>query len=127
MKIRLILLFALCAILAGPLTAQTIQVNQNNRTIAVTATDKATTDPDVAIVTVGYLIYGPDSASAYQKGSQLSNAILDALKKAGIPDKAIESGAQSLGHTDFSGDDKTTPEERRQRQYTLSQNWTVKA
>lgn len=125
--IRPIYLFALLTVFTICLPAQTIQVNQNNRTIAVTATDKATADPDVAIVTVGYLIYSPDSASAYQKGSQLSNSILDALKKAGIPDKAMESRAQSLGHTDFSGDDKTTPEERRQRQFSLSQNWTVKA
>jgi len=124
---RLIYQFAFYVALVSSLSAQTIQVNQNNRTIAVTATDKATTDPDIAIVTVGYSIYSPDSASAYQKGSQLSNAILNALKKAGIPDKAIESQTQSLGRTEFPENDKSTPDERKQRQFTLSQNWTVKA
>jgi uncharacterized protein len=124
---RLTYLFALCATIASTLPAQTIQVNQNNRTISVTATEKATADPDVAIVTVGYLVYSPDSASAYQKGSQLSNAILDALKKAGIPDKAIESQAQNLGRTEFSENDKSTADERKQRQFNLSQSWTVKA
>jgi len=110
----------------GMAQAQTIEVNQNNRTIAVTATDKATADSDVAIITVGYLSYAPDSASAYQKGSQLSNSILDSLKKAGIPDSAIQSQAQSLGHTEFPEYDKTPPEERKLREFTISQSWTVK-
>lgn len=125
--IHLVLLFALSMAFKNCINGQTIQINQNNRTIAVTATDKADADPDVAIVTVGYAIYSPDSASAYQKGSQLSNAILDALKKAGTPDKAIESQAQNLGRTDFSENDRSTVEERKQRQFTLSQSWRVKA
>jgi uncharacterized protein len=114
-------------LMAAVSRAQTIQVSQANKTIAVTATDKATADSDVAIITVGFLVFAPDSASAYEKGSQLSNSILDALKKAGVPDKAIESQNQSLGRTEFPDGDKSTPEERKQRQFNISQSWTVKA
>ena len=112
-------------ILAPPSGAQNIQVDKNNRTIAITATDKASAEADIAVVTVGYQIYAPDAASAYQHGSEHSNAVLDALKKAGIPDKAIESQDQKLAYTEFPDNDKSTPEERAQKQFTLSQSWTV--
>jgi uncharacterized protein YggE len=113
-------------ILAAGLQAQTIQVDKNNRTIAITATDKASAEADVAVVTVGFRIFAPDAASAYQAGSELSNGIMDALKKAGVPDKAIESKDQSLTHTEFPEGDKSTQEERARKQFTLSQSWTVR-
>lgn len=106
-------------------SAQTIQVDKNNRTIAVTASDKASAEADTAIVTVGFQIYAPDASSAYSKGSTLSNAILDALKKAGVADKVIESQDQKLNYTEFPQDDKSTPEQRAQKQFTLQQSWTV--
>ena len=90
--------------------AQTIQVDKNNRTIAVTANDKASALADTAIVTVGFQIYAPDAATAYSQGSTLSNAILDALKKAGVADKAVESQDQKLAYTEFAENDKSTPE-----------------
>jgi len=112
----------ICGSLAS---AQSIQVDKNNRTIAVTATDKASAEADVAIVTVGYQIYAPDAPLAYTQGSQLSNAILDALKKAGVLDRAIESQDQKLAYTEFPDNDKSTPAQRAQKQFTLSQSWTV--
>jgi hypothetical protein len=112
----------LCVTVAS---AQTIQVDRNNRTIAVTASDKASAEADTAIVTVGFQIYAPDASTAYSQGSQHSNAILDALKKAGVADKAIESQDQKLNYTEFPSDDKTTPEQRAQKQFTLQQRWRV--
>lgn len=106
--------------------AQTIQVDQNNRTIAVTASDKASADADVATVTVGFQIYAPDAATAYSRGSELSNAIVNALKKVGVADKSIESQDQKLNYTEFPEYDKSTPAERAARQFTLAQSWTVR-
>ena len=106
---------------------QTIQVDKNNRTIAVTANDKASALADTAIVTVGFQIYAPDAAMAYGQGSTLSNAILDALKRAGVSDKAVESQDQKLNYTEFPPDDKSTPDQRAQKSFTLSQSWTVHA
>jgi uncharacterized protein len=115
---------AVAATICLPLvSAQTIQVDKNNRTIAITATDKASAEADIAVVTVGYQIYAPDAPTAYSQGSQLSNAIMDALKKAGVSDKAIESQDQKLGYTEFPEGDKSTPAERAQKQFTLSQSW----
>ncbi len=113
-------------VFASAAYAQTIQVDRNNRTIAVTASDKASAEADVATVTVGFQIYAPDAATAYSHGSKLSNAIMDALKKAGVADKSIQSQDQKLNYTDFPEYDKSTPEERAQKQFTLSQSWTVR-
>lgn len=114
-------------IMTPGLRGQNIRVDKNNRTIAITATDKASAEADIAVITVGFAVFAPDAASAYQKGSELSNGIMDALKKAGVPDKAIESKDQSLTHTEFPEGDKSTPEERAKKQFTLSQSWTVRA
>ena len=105
--------------------AQTIQVNHANRTIAVTVTDKATATAEVATVHIGFQAYAPDSDSAYAAGSKTSNAIIDALHKAGIPDKDIESENQNL-RQNFQFDEKESEAERAQRRFVLSQSWTVK-
>jgi uncharacterized protein YggE len=125
-RIALLVLVVLGAAV-GAAQAQTIQVDKNNRTIAVTANDKASALADTAVVTIGFQIYAPDAATAYSQGSTLSNAILDALKKAGVADKAVESQDQKLTHTEFPENDKSTPDQRAQKQFTLSQSWTVKA
>lgn len=52
---------------------------------------------------------------------------MDALKKSGVPDNSIESKDQSLTHTEFPDGIKSTLEERAQKQFTLSQSWTVRA
>lgn len=109
----------------GMARAQTIQVDKNNRTIAVTANDKASAEADVATVTVGFQVYAPDAAAAYRQGSQLSNAIMDALKKAGVADKAVESQDQKLSYTEFPYNSQPTLDERTKKAFTLSQSWTV--
>jgi len=104
---------------------QTIQVNQNNRTIAVTVTDKATEQADSATVHIGFEVYGPDSDSTYAAGSRASNAIIDALNKAGLANDAIESEGQNL-RQNFQFDQKESEAERAQRRFVLTQSWTVK-
>ncbi|HEX3437585.1 MAG TPA: SIMPL domain-containing protein [Pseudacidobacterium sp.] len=105
--------------------AQTIQVNKDNRTIAVTASDKAITDADLAVVHIGFQVFGPDEDTTYANGSKVSNAIIDALKKAGVPEKSIESENQNLSPNNFF-DQRASEMERAQKQFVLNQSWTVK-
>lgn len=105
--------------------AQTIKVDQNNRTIAVTVSDKATADADIATVHIGFEAYGPDSDSAYAAGSQTSNAIIDALHKAGVEDKAIQSEGQSV-QQNYQFDEKESEIDRAKKRFVLRQSWTVK-
>lgn len=112
------------AVLGLSVCAQTIQINRDNKTIAVTATDEATAVADVAAISVGFQVFAPDSDSAYAQGGKLSHAIMDALHNAGVKDEAIESAEQGLQRTQFF-DDKTTPEERVKHAFEFHQSWTV--
>ncbi|GGA68421.1 hypothetical protein GCM10011507_19900 [Edaphobacter acidisoli] len=111
---------------AMPASAQTIQVNKENRTIAVTATDKVTAMADTATVHVGFIDYGPDSASAYATGSRISNAIMDALTGAGIPKDSIESENQNVSPVQPYQVEKLSEAERAKRQFQVTQSWTVR-
>jgi uncharacterized protein YggE len=114
------------ASLAVPALAQTIQVNKENRTIAITATDKVTAIADVATVHVGFIAYGPDSDAAYATGSRISNAIVKALKDSGIPADAIQSENQAVAPVQPYQVERLTAAERAQRQFQVTQSWTVK-
>lgn len=121
----LILAGAAASLCLSAACAQTIQVDKNNRTIAVTATDTASQEAELAAVSVGFETYAPDAAAAYSQGSQISNSIMDALKNAGLPENSIESRGQNLSKTDFPYNPAPSPQERMQKAYTLSQSWTV--
>jgi uncharacterized protein len=117
---------AISAGLALQACAQTIQVNRDNRTLAITATDKVTVTADMATVNVGFIAYGPDSNSAYAAGSRISNAIVKALKDSGIPDNAIQSVDQAVAPVQPFQVQNLTPAERAQRQFQVTQSWTVR-
>jgi hypothetical protein len=106
--------------------AQQIEVNKNNRTIAVTASDKATADAEVATVHVGFQVYATDSQSAYALGSKTSNAIVAALKKAGVEDSAIQSEAQNIAPVQQYENQNLPEAQKTQRQFQVTQSWSVK-
>jgi uncharacterized protein YggE len=118
---------ALCAtFLAMTVHAQTIQVNKENRTIAITATDKVIALADVATLHIGFIAYGSDSDSAYAAGSRTSNAIVKALTSAGVPNDSIESENQNVAPVQEYQIDKLTPPEKAQRKFQVTQSWTVR-
>lgn len=116
---------AACMGLLSIAQAQTIKVDKDNRTIAVTASDKAITDADLAVVHIGFQVFGPDEQSTYASGSKTSNAIMDALKKSGVPDKAIESENQNLQPNNYH-DPRESEMDRAKKQFVINQSWTVK-
>ena len=105
--------------------------NQNcpeRRTISVTGTAQVTADADLAVVRVGYKLFGPDAKTAYDHATEVSNAIMDALTATGIPKTAIESTSQVLQHT-APFDLQQYPihdEERERRQFTVTQSWIIR-
>ncbi len=106
--------------------AQQIEVNKTNRTIAVTATDKATADAEVATVHIGFQVYAADSQLAYALGSKTSNAIIGELKKAGVEDSAIQSEAQSVAPVQQYEIQNLPEAQKTQRQFQVTQSWSVK-
>jgi len=120
--------FALAAAVAtaAPSRSQDIQVNKDNRTIAITATDKVIVMADTATVHIGFIAYGPDSDAAYATGSRISNAIVKSLTASGIPNDAIESENQNVSPVQEYQIDKLTPAEKAQRKFQVVQSWTVR-
>ena len=121
---RIALSLALLSALVTAANAQTIQINQQNKTIAISTTDEATAVADIAAITIGFEIFKPDADSASAEAGRLSHAIMDALHKAGVDDKSIESKTQGVSrNTNF--DDKESASQRAQRQYSAEQSWEV--
>ncbi|HET9101127.1 MAG TPA: SIMPL domain-containing protein [Acidobacteriaceae bacterium] len=116
---------AVCGLFAGTVSAQQIQINKDNRTIAITATDMASAMADRATVHVGFVAYAPDAQAAYAKGSKTSNAIIGALTTKGVAKTDIQSDSQSVAETQQYELDKLTPAEQAQRRFQVRQSWTV--
>jgi uncharacterized protein len=121
---RTFVCLALPATLACWTSAQTIQINRDNKTIAISTTDEATATADIAAVTVGFETYGPDYESTYSDGGKISHAVLEALHKVGVEDKSIESTGQSL-EQNSNFDEKDKPEQRAKKQFVFRQSWEV--
>ena len=127
MNSRIALLAAVIAFAAiASAQGQQIEVNKSNRTIAVTATDKATADAEVATVHIGFQVYAADSQSAYALGSKTSNAIVAALKKIGVEDSAIQSEAQNVAPVQQYEIQNLPEAQKAQRQFQVTQSWSVK-
>jgi uncharacterized protein YggE len=126
MKLHLATLTLIAAAIAATANAQTVQVNKENRTIAITATDTVTVMADTATVHIGFIAYGPDKDSAYAAGSNLSNAIVKALTSAGVPSDAIESENQNVSPVQEYQNNNLTPTEKAQRKFQVMQSWTVR-
>jgi hypothetical protein len=111
---------------AAPLSSQTLQVNKENRAIAITATDRVIAMADIATLHLGFIAYGPDSDSAYATGLRVSDNIASALKKNGVPEEALESENQGVAPVQEYQIDKLTPAEKAQRKFQVTQSWTVR-
>ena len=110
------LLVATIPALAQQPTQPQLKVEPANRTLTVSATDTVSVEPDLAILHIGFSTQPEDAKSAYADGSRASNAIIAALKQAGVPENAIRSESQYLDR-DWS---------TKLRKFTLHQQWTVK-
>jgi len=93
-----------------------LNIVPSNPTITVTAEGRVEVDPDVAILHIGYETKPSDAPSAYADGARASNAIVAAIKQAGIPEASIRSETQRLEPIDVKN-----------HKFKLTQNWTVKA
>jgi hypothetical protein len=113
---------AASALIAGflPVLAQVpsqpqIKIDPANRVITVSAEEIVSVEPDLAIVHIGFESKVADAKAAYADGSRTSNAIVAALKQAGLSDPAIHSESQRL-----------EPVDARNHKFKLVQTWTVR-
>ncbi len=108
----------------GLASSQTIQINRENKTIAISASDEATATADIAAITIGFDVFGPDSPRTYAEGARLSHAIIEALHKGGVGDAEIASTQQNLERNN-SFDEKDSESTRAARQFRFQQSWEI--
>jgi hypothetical protein len=120
----------LLSVLCGLTSSTFAQCNTcpDKRIISVTGTGKATADADLAIVRVGYKLYGADAKAVYATATETSNAIMNALITSGISKSAVESTSQVLQRTPQYEYQQypTNSDGWRNRQFTAIQSWTIR-
>jgi uncharacterized protein YggE len=84
--------------------AQQIQVNKENKTIAITTSGEAEALADTAVLKVGFHIFGKDQDGTYADATKISNAIMGALRSTGVAKEGIESDDQSLSPLDINSE-----------------------
>jgi hypothetical protein len=87
----------------------------NQRTLTVSATETVDAEPDLAVLYIGFDTPAEDVKSAHADGARKSNAIVEAVKQAGIAQSDIRSQSQYLY--------RVWSEEHK---FKLQQQWTVK-
>jgi uncharacterized protein len=121
-KKRLLFVVAVCAA-SSLAVAQEIQVNRQNKTIAVTADDFVNADAEVATLEIGFHNFGPTQDATYSENVRASEQITRALLNARIPKENIQTERLQLSRTEI--DEKWTPEMKKERQFTAQQSWHV--
>jgi uncharacterized protein YggE len=105
-------------------SAQSIEVNRTNKTIAVTADESVYADAEIAVVKIACHSFAATKDAAYSANLRLAEAVSAALQKSGIPAGAIESSDVTLDRVD--PENNWTPEMKRDRQYKAHQGWTIR-
>lgn len=118
---KLLLISIMLSAVAVSALAQTITVSRENRTVAVTVTDEAEVEADLAVVGVGFMSYGSDQEQTYTEATRISNRVIDALHAAGIRPDAIQSSDQSL--TEIDTEDKV--HSAKGLRFRFAQSWKV--
>ena len=93
-----------------------LRIEPNNRTLTVSAEDEVSVEPEIAILHIGFDTQLGDAQSVYADGARTSNAIMAALKQAGLPEGSIRSETQHLDR-DYEKPHK----------FKLVQRWSVRA
>ena len=104
-----------CTANAQQTTQVQLKIESTNRTLTVSADERVTADPDLAILHVGFQTPPSDAKTAYAAGAKTSNGVVAVLKQAGIPEASIRSESQRLEGVDSKA-----------HKFKLVQSWAVK-
>lgn len=118
--------FFLCGLVLASVTslfAQNIQINRQNKTIAVTADDSVTADAEVATLEIGYHNYAMTQDVAFHDNVRVADQVTKALLDANIPRANIETEKLRLTRPEY--DEKWTAEMKKERQFEAAQSWHV--
>jgi uncharacterized protein len=106
-------------------SAQTVQVNQQNRTIEIAATSSIQVTADRVTITAGYRNYGPTHDAAFAENARVAAQILKAWTDAGLVQKEIATNALTSRLLSENELRDSSPEDRKQTQYEVNQSWKI--
>ena len=90
-----IALMVLCAAVIGSVTAQLPQESRD-KLIHVSGTGKVTTTPDEAVVVFAVETENTDVKTAQQQNAERMDAVVNALKRGGVPEKDIRTAGYNI-------------------------------
>jgi len=102
---------------------QDIQINRQNKTIAVTADDSITAEAELAVLAIGYHNYAPTQDSAFRDNVSAAGRIVQALLAAKVPAESIETDKLRLSQTET--DERWTEVMKKERRFEAQQSWHV--
>src|SRR3954471_5742805 len=105
-------------------TQDVIQVNRENKTIAVSADDEASVAAEVAVLVVGFRNYAVTKQAAFEENVKVSNDIVQALLKAHVDPKNMQTESLSISRVD--PDEHWSESMRNERQFSAAQSWRVR-
>jgi uncharacterized protein YggE len=126
MKLRLATNILFVATLVFSTRAQDIQVNRENKTVAVSVTRSVEVPPDYAWVQLGYRNRGPEQAAVYEENGRHAEKIISALLAAGVKKSDIQTQSLDLARVDESSQDQDK-EKSKEPVFEAAQTWTVRA
>src|SRR5438270_3817212 len=101
-----------------------IQVNRENKTIAVSADDEAAVAAEVAVLVVGFRNYAVTKQAAFEENLKVSNDIVQALLKAHVDPKNMQTESLSISRVD--PDEHWSESMKNERQFSAAQSWRVR-
>jgi uncharacterized protein YggE len=116
-------LFASLLLIPTICFTQDIQVNRQNKTIAVTSEESVTADAEVAVLDIGYHNYAPSQDLAFRQNVQAAERIVKAFLDAKVPAANIETDKLNLGRAEISSE--WNEQMKKERIFEARQSWHV--
>jgi len=124
MNRRLVMCFlVLFAGFALSTRAQDIQVNRENKTVAVSVTKSVEVQPELGSVQIGYRNQGRLQSSVYEENGRQAQKIIEALLAAGVKKEDIQTEAVQLGRVDEPS--RESQQEKAPR-FEAAQTWKIR-
>jgi uncharacterized protein len=104
---------------------QAVQVNRDNRTVAVTVTENLEVQPELGVVQIGYHNYGRAKDDVYEENGRVAGKIIDALLGAGVKKEDIQTETVQLGRVENMYPNMAQKQDKEQ-QFEGQQTWKVR-
>jgi uncharacterized protein len=116
----------LCFLVAAPAAhSQGIQINRQNRTISVRATEAVEVQPEIAVVTLAYVNFAATQEAAYSENVRVSAKVIQSLLSAGLNKQQIQTSRIKLMRQNPEDRDNHRPVDN-DRQFKATQSWDIR-